>query len=909
VQTIVKRKERKIKKMQTKKKIAILAVIMILSIALPILLASGAVYYPEGTHFITYAQINVAPNPVGVGQTVTVNLYLAVPLETSEAAGPSHVYITDPDGHKTEYGPYFSDATGGTYMTFIPDKTGEWEVYWEYPGQTLTGRSYPSGWGGMIADPSTSPTIHLTVQQEPISLSAYPITPLPTRWWQTPVTAENSQEWYKICGPWLGYSPNDFASCGGLGLNNGFENNVCNPYTEDVLAGHVIWTLPWGAGGIPGGIFGGTEHSNYWMTRQYSPNFAPIIMNGVMYSQQYTYAKTTGALDGILATDLYTGEELFRIETDTTLVAGHMQYIKNVNEYGVRGPWLWTEGAPEGVELPANTGTTMNMWDAFNGNYIGSIINGTGFGGYRAMRSALDESGGLVGYYVESGPATMTVYPSSGGSMEVENTGDHLVCWNMTTCLMAQRGLPTPSRGFVADFSRGIQYSVDLPTEINGQEIAGLPWGMWSSGASYDDYSYTPLLTAGFVHGNVGSGYEQAGFVSICSMDGVDGHQLMLKNLTYPEEPTLRPWTRIGGNYGGGCVFLFGGVGYENWHGTAYDLRTGQQLWEMQLTPPEGYEVHPYDVFNFKSMYANGIELVFGFGGDIWAVNATTGEQMWVTNTNILIGDPGIETPYGIWPLWIFAAQCQSANVAYFGIGHEYDPPLFHGAQVIALNMTNGDLIWSELGTYTRAHAIAQGVYIAMNEYDNQVFAFAKGPTSLTVDAPNVGVTTETPITISGMITDVSPGTKQSAVALNFPNGLPCVSDESQSHWMEYVYQQQPLPTDATGVPITISVTDSNDNTYEIGTVTSDTSGTFALTWTPIISGDYTVVATFDGSNSYYGACAEAHFYASEAPQATPEPTPQPASVADLYFLPMSIGMIIAIVVVGAVVILLLRKR
>ena len=66
------------------------------------------------------------------------------------------------------------------------------------------------------------------MQEEPISRSAYPITPLPTAWWESPVTAENVQEWYKISGPWLGISPNDFAATGGLGLNNGFENNVCN---------------------------------------------------------------------------------------------------------------------------------------------------------------------------------------------------------------------------------------------------------------------------------------------------------------------------------------------------------------------------------------------------------------------------------------------------------------------------------------------------------------------------------------------------------------------------------------------------------------------------------------------------------------------------------------------------------
>ena len=46
-----------------------------------------------------------------------------------------------------------------------------------------------------------------------------------------------------------------------------------------------------------------------------------------------------------------------------------------------------------------------------------------------------------------------------------------------------------------------------------------------------------------------------------------------------------------------------------------------------------------------------------------------------------------------------------------------------------------------------------------------------------------------------------------------------------------------------------------------------------------------------------------------EAPPATTEPTPTPASAADLYFLPMSIGTIVAIIAIGIVLILMLRKR
>jgi hypothetical protein len=47
-----------------------------------------------------------------------------------------------------------------------------------------------------------------------------------------------------------------------------------------------------------------------------------------------------------------------------------------------------------------------------------------------------------------------------------------------------------------------------------------------------------------------------------------------------------------------------------------------------------------------------------------------------------------------------------------------------------------------------------------------------------------------------------------------------------------------------------------------------------------------------------------------QAPAATATPTPTPASMADLYFLPLSVGMIIAIVVIGALLaVLILRKR
>jgi hypothetical protein len=44
-----------------------------------------------------------------------------------------------------------------------------------------------------------------------------------------------------------------------------------------------------------------------------------------------------------------------------------------------------------------------------------------------------------------------------------------------------------------------------------------------------------------------------------------------------------------------------------------------------------------------------------------------------------------------------------------------------------------------------------------------------------------------------------------------------------------------------------------------IGTATSDVSGTFAIQWKPTTEGLYTIVANFDGTDSYYDSWAETY--------------------------------------------------
>jgi len=128
------------------------------------------------------------------------------------------------------------------------------------------------------------------------------------------------------------------------------------------------------------------------------------------------------------------------------------------------------------------------------------------------------------------------------------------------------------------------------------------------------------------------------------------------------------------------------------------------------------------------------------------------------------------------------------------------------------------------------------------------------------------------------------------------------------SDWMEYVYKLFPMPN-AVGVDVSIDVIDSNGNFRNIGTATSDVSGFYKLSWTPDIYGDFTVIATFAGSEGYYASYDEAAFVVDAAPEATPEPTATPVPPTDTYVLGLGIAALIAIVVMGLLILMKLGKK
>jgi hypothetical protein len=243
----------------------------------------------------------------------------------------------------------------------------------------------------------------------------------------------------------------------------------------------------------------------------------------------------------------------------------------------------------------------------------------------------------------------------------------------------------------------------------------------------------------------------------------------------------------------------------------------------------------------------------------------------------------------------------------YVETGHDYGPPLFSGAKIYALNATTGELVWDILNFASGSSLpVIYGYMLSFNGYDNSIYCYGKGQTATTVETSPV-MNNNVQIQIKGTVTDQSPGN----TCLGIPAaGTPAIDDASMSRWMEYLYMQSPKPTNATGVPVTLSVVDPNNNYFVIGTTVTDTNGQYSYTYTPDVPGTYTITATFSGSNSYFSSSGQVSVAFDMPPGSTAQPTAQPQSAADMYFVPAIAGLfVLVIIVLALVVLLMLRKR
>jgi hypothetical protein len=295
--------------------------------------------------------------------------------------------------------------------------------------------------------------------------------------------------------------------------------------------------------------------------------------------------------------------------------------------------------------------------------------------------------------------------------------------------------------------------------------------------------------------------------------------------------------------------------------------------------------------------------------GIMYCYDVNTGDLLWQYSAPDHLGEVLWANDWSIRPLFF------TDDKVYMGqTEHSPVDPKPRGGPFVCINATTGEEIFRADGLFRQTDwggraIIGDSIIATMDTYDNRIYSIGKGPSAITVNAPDVSIDIDKSVVIRGTITDVSAGTQSPELKARFPNGVPAVADEYMSEWMLYVYKQFPRPANATGIEVTLAVIDSNGNYRTIGTTTSNTEGFYTFAWTPDITGTYEVYASFDGSQSYWPSQAVTSFIVDEnASTSTSQPN-QTISLADQYILPGIVAIIVVIAVGFAVTILVLRKR
>jgi hypothetical protein len=859
-----------------KDKTVAIALILLLTVSAAIAVASAqfeTITWPNQVQDIpTFLFVSASPNPCGVGQVVYLGAMFSKPTPTDDGNGGDFydnvtIDVVDPDGVKTVMGPWMTSRAAGIQFSCTPSKVGNYTIQAHYPGQKLIGdhrdssEPAPSGWNLWLLNstmlPSDSNVLTLVVQEEPV-VPIYQTPPLPTEFWTRPIYGTN-WAWGELGANWFGIG----------GFMGGYDasGNV-QPFGYAPNTAHVVWTKPTAWGGQPGEPIAAGQRAPYSSTSLLQQYFTPVcILNGIVYYNEY--ASPNSNLIGWEAIDVHTGEVLWDKPAGTTgsesIYCGQIVNYVNFQEIGSNA-FMYSQ--PGGGGFGFGGGSWMGVYDAFTGTYLANITNPLMTSASLLVDYQSDLEGAIIGYYV------------SGGNLCMYNT-TKLLC---PPSFFGGAIFVRPSGTIDGSNPAATEWSVPLPSTFGGDNISlsiaavtpdiilmryvpyAVQWQGANNGYSYDagyDARTGSKLWGPINQTGIWPAYEDVSL--LCCRD--DYYVLYSKDRDQA--------------YG-------------------FDLKTGKKLWgPTQLVGG-----------SYSSVWCDG-EIAYGkvyiwdLGGYVNAVDLETGELAWTFTR----GSSGYDTPFGCYPIFGYNKHSIADGKLFLTEGVMYTIPLFP-AKRLAINCTDGSLVWSisQFGC-TCIGAIGDGYLISWNSFDNQIYSIGKGPSATTVTAPDTAQPLGTQVLVKGTVMDKSGGTSQDVITTRFPDGLPAVSDDSQEAWMEYAYQQQIKPANATGVEVSISVLDPNGNTYEVGTATSNDMGFYKLAFTPEVPGEYTVIATFSGSESYYGSNAVTAINVENAPAATPAPTPTPAPMTDAYVLGLGITAIIAIVIIGLVLVLMLRKR
>jgi outer membrane protein assembly factor BamB len=867
-----------VKKLEkTKSNFATISLILTLIISASIVILPIANAHDPPLTIDTYAYISAQPNPIGVGQTAYLIFWIDKLPPT--ATGPYgvrwhnfEVTVTKPDGDTEILGPFNSDQTGGAWSDYHPDQIGTYQFQFTFPGQVvedenpvpdeLAHRRTGLEFIGDTFKGSTSEVAELVVQQDPVE-SSYPPNPFPTEYWERPIHSMN-RNWYSLGGNWLGLGLNVFCNTGNY---DGNFNNF-NPYTTAPNSAHVLWTKPAAFGGQIGGEFGEADLNVYATGTAYEPKIDGLIIYGILYYTEYTEA---GHNPGDLkAVDLRTGEELWskpmRSERHA-LRCGMVYNFITGDQYGGHAYLFSTNYNPISLGfIIATEAPIMSMYDATTGEWILDIANPN------EGLLVTGSNGEILSYIVSDGMLTM---------------------WNMSKCIEVASQqtyiyaiydaseIWRPPQGETIDWNGGIEWSVPVSPGLAVQKVV--------DGVVLVSQSTDLARWFGSAEGwQLDSGY-----------DANTGELLW-----GPINRTVKQWTNNIWGPASERVYTTFNRQAMTWYG--YSIITGEELWG----PTEPYDSNwgyfdaevPVGVIGYGNLYS------WSFNGEVHCYDVNTGIEKWDWSA----GSSAMDSPYGIWP-FVAGAGVLADGKFYVASSHDYTPPLYKGAKLYCIDAYTGEEMWSTLdfsSVHFTTKLIADGILVTKNSYDNLIYAYGKGSSKTTVTVQDNVVPKGESILITGKVTDESPGTKSTLLTSRFPNGVPAIADEYMSAWMEYLYQQQPRPDDATGVTVKLEAVDPNNEYHNLGTTISDPYGNYGFDFKPEVEGKWMIIATFEGTDSYYSSTETTYLKVDPAPTPETPITPEPEPEAPLITTELAIVLaVVAVAVIGVVGYWLIKKK
>jgi hypothetical protein len=252
--------------------------------------------------------------------------------------------------------------------------------------------------------------------------------------------------------------------------------------------------------------------------------------------------------------------------------------------------------------------------------------------------------------------------------------------------------------------------------------------------------------------------------------------------------------------------------------------------------------------------------------GIVYCYDALTGDLEWTYEAS----DPYSEM---LWSnnWWLKIQFITDGKIYLTHIEHSPIDPRPRGAPYICLDVETGEEVFRVDGAFRGTHwggagIIGDSIIATMNTYDQRIYAIGKGASETTAKINQDVITLGSSAQITGTVMDISPGTQSTALTIRFPSGVPAISDEDMGEWMKYVYMQFERPSDAEGVTVVFCAIDPNGNYMDIDRTTTNSYGDYALAFKPEMEGTYEIIATFEGSDGYYGSTATTFLTVDPAP-------------------------------------------